>query len=152
MRSGCVHLYFLLFLFFGCTWGIWKFPSQGLNPSRRFCDPCHSSAAAFARSLTHCARLEIELATPESGCIVNPLCHSGNSPFILSAILLFCPHWGPLYFTDVTVETQRRLGTVQSTQDCIPGDGHWRAHHLMAESLGALPKGRNWCWLHCGAV
>ena len=73
----------VLFLFFGCTHGIRKFPSQGSNLSCS-CDLCHS--CTNARSLTHCTRpgikpeLQQQPELLQRNCrIFNPLCHNGNS-------------------------------------------------------------------------
>ena len=82
---GCLvfltSVFFLFFFFFGCTHGIWKFPDQGLNPSCS-CNAHHS--CGNAQSLTHCARPEIKPALLQrKHQILNPLCHSGNSPNII---------------------------------------------------------------------
>ena len=41
---GIVNIHFLIFLFFGCTWGIWKFPGQGSNLSccSQILNPLHT--------------------------------------------------------------------------------------------------------------
>ena len=49
------HSLFVCF-YFGCTWGIWKFPDQGLNPCHS-CNMCHSWGNT--RSLTHWAMREL---------------------------------------------------------------------------------------------
>ena len=46
-------LFLSFFFFFRCTHSLWKFSSQGLNPSRS-CDLCHNCRTVA--SLTHCAR------------------------------------------------------------------------------------------------
>ena len=51
-----MSLIFYLFIYFGGTLDMWKFPGQGSNP-------CHSndpsSCSDNARSLTHCATREL---------------------------------------------------------------------------------------------
>lgn len=50
--------FFLIFLFFGRTWGIWNFPGQRRNPSR---SSNQSLGGDKAGSLRHCATVEIPL-------------------------------------------------------------------------------------------
>ena len=67
--------YFTVFIFYGCTCGIWKFPCQALNLSCS-CDPhwVLYLTAPVQESNPH-------LRSDPSCCrkILNPLCHSGNS-------------------------------------------------------------------------
>ena len=68
----------ILFLFYGCTSGMWKFPSQGLNPS-------HSCSIG---SLTHTllgqgSNLCLCSNLSHDSLILNTQPHSGNSSHIL---------------------------------------------------------------------
>ena len=72
----CFVLVFV-FVFFGCTCGILKFPGQGSDPSCS-CNLCHSCSNAGSSTL--CAVPGIEPAPPQrQRQILNLLCLSGNS-------------------------------------------------------------------------
>ena len=68
------------FLFYGCTHSIWKFLSQGLNPSRSFDLSCScGNAGSFNPP---CFERGIEPTPPQGPkpeWILNPRCHSKNS-------------------------------------------------------------------------
>ena len=63
------------FFFFSHTCGIWKFPGQGLNPRQRcqLHQRC-SNAGSLCWTRDHTS------ASKETTQIINPQCHSGNSP------------------------------------------------------------------------
>ena len=93
-RSKWLEVFFVFcFYFYGHTWGIWKFPGQGLN--RSFCclwptlqpQQCwnwatsvtSTAACGKSRPLTHWARPGTAPASLQwQCCVLNPPSHSGN--------------------------------------------------------------------------
>ena len=82
---------FFCFCFHGHSWGIWKFPGQGLNkifsclwPTKQHCwiwavSVTYTAACGNSRPLAHGARPGIEPASLEWQCCgLNPPSHSGN--------------------------------------------------------------------------
>ena len=91
LSLSLTHYIFILFIYFGCTHGIWLFQGQGSNPS---CSCWPMPLLQQCQILNPLHRVRIEPAPPQRQCwILNLLNHSGNFHYIYTffkIIILDC--------------------------------------------------------------
>ena len=80
-KKSCIFIFS-----FSCPWGIWRLPTQGWNLSWS-CDLCHSYNNAG--SLTHCARLGIELVPSQRETRSLTHCATAGTQLYLKNIYIY---------------------------------------------------------------